>query len=233
MDIKSNIKEKLLIIWVLLVATVALIIGIFGFVLRDKEIELVEKVSVCGVGEREINSKTNYAFPSEFAQMVQDTLKENSEYTVNDAIRDYQCEIEIGEYDWTTVHIAIEYAMFLNSYRGSESGIVFLTKYYQEKIDATDSEEDMAEIYVDLGYSLYKLSRETGQNYYEDAIKYIMNAEESAPTWTSAFVICLSWLELGNIDEAKYYYKLAVQRGFDDSEGELKYRIDNYLQEVG
>ena len=224
-DVKVPHENKglILVLCILVVCIVGLIGGIVGVKTMRSENQ-GQHFSLCGWGFKDVDGNVNTIFAHEFAMKIEETLMDNSDYNVADANNDYLCEIESSEYDGTTIRLVVEYAEFLNSYYGLDDAIKYLENYFHGYMENAESDDDLAGYYVDLAFAFYIFSEDTELNYMEEALSAAGRAEELAPTWQSAKMICLIALNMNNVDEAREYYALAIQRGYDDMDDDFEYK---------
>ncbi len=205
----ENTKKNPLpmIFMILAICVVGLIIGIICLkVLKDKN---ADTISFCG--------KIDLIDYHDFANEVRENVDVATDYGLEQAKADFECQLSLGEYDGVRIRLAYEYASFLRDYEDPEVGAEFLVGFFEGYMDKTDNQDDLAGYNVDSALWLYEYMLNSGINLKDKILKNAYRAEDLSPTWQSAMSIYLIESYLGNDEEASEYYDLSLERGYTAS----------------
>ena len=87
----------------------------------------------------------------------------------------------------------------------------------ERKIESASSVEEKGKLYQDLAAGLWAYNSSKDNPYMDEIMGYIYKSEELNPTMHSAQWIYYFEYQLGNMERAEEYKKLAEERGFDET----------------
>ena len=92
------------------------------------------------------------------------------------------------------------------------------TEQMKQKIESASSAEEKGKLYQDLAAGLWAYNSSKDNPYMNEIMEYIYKSEELNPTMYSAQWIYYYEYQLGNMERAEEYKKIAEERGFDETD---------------